>query len=491
MSLQIVEKSGEGLSRVYGVTVPAQDLSEKLEAKIREIGPQLRLKGFRPGKVPPAHVKRMFGRDLMREIVQDALTESSQQALNDAKVRPAASPEMKMISDPEAVVKGEQDLSYDIEVEVMPEFEPIDVAGLSLSRPVYEPTDADIDEALGEIVSQSQTYEAKAGKSAKAEDGDMVVADFVGRIDGDAFEGGTAQDAEIVLGSGRFIPGFEEQLAGARAGDARTVSVTFPDDYAVDRLKGKAAEFEVTVKEVRAPKAAEADDALAQRLGLTDLAGLRDAIRRQLAEQYGQSSRFKLKRALLDELDKRHDFPLPPRMVEAEFEVIWNQVKADLDAGQLGDEDKDKTEDQLRAEYRRIAERRVRLGLVLAEIGRASNVSVSDAELNQAVMAEARRYPGQERQVFDFYKQNPQAAAQLRAPVYEEKVVDLVLGKAQVEDRPVSKDVLLADDDLPEGYADEPAKPAKKAAKKAAEDAGEDAKPVKKAAKKAAKESAG
>jgi trigger factor len=490
MSLQIVEKSGEGLSRVYGVTIPAQDLSEKLEAKIKEIGPQLKLKGFRPGKVPPAHVKRMFGRDLMREIVQEALNESSQQALNDAKVRPAASPEMKLISDPEAVVKGEQDLAYDIEVEVMPDFEPVDVAGLSLARPVYEPSDGDIDEAMAEILGQNQTYEAKAGKAATAEDGDMVLADFVGRIDGEAFEGGTAEDAEIVIGSGRFIPGFEEQLVGAKAGETRTVSVTFPEEYAVERLKGKAAEFEVTVKEVRGPKAAEADDAFAQRLGLTDLPGLRDAIRRQLAEQYGQASRFKLKRALLDELDKSHDFPLPPRMVEAEFEVIWNQVKADLDAGRLGEEDEGKSEDQLRAEYRKIAERRVRLGLVLAEIGRANNVTVSDAELNQAMMAEARRYPGQERQVFDFYRQNPNASAQLRAPVYEEKVVDLVLGKAKVEDRPVSKDSLLAEDDLPEGYGDE-AKPAKKTAKaaKAANATSEEAKPAKKTAKAAGGES--
>jgi trigger factor len=497
MSLQVVEKSGEGLSRVYGVTIPAQDLSQKLEAKIAEIGPQLRLKGFRPGKVPTAHVKRMYGRDLMREIVQEALNESSQQALSDAKVRPAASPEMKLTSDPEAVVKGEQDLSYDIEVEVMPEFQPVDVTGISLTRPVYEPTDADVDEALAEIASQNQTYEAKAGKAVKAEDGDMVVADFVGRIDGDAFEGGTAQDAEIVIGSGRFIPGFEEQLAGAKPGETRTISVTFPENYAAENLKGKPAEFEVTIKEVRLAKTAEADDAFAQRLGLSDLAGLRDAIRRQLAEQYGQTSRFKLKRALLDQLDKNHAFPLPPRMVESEFETIWSQVKADLDAGRLAEEDQGKSEEQLRSEYRRIAERRVRLGLVLAEIGRANDVTVSDAELNQAIMGEARRYPGQERQVFDFYRQNPQAAAQLRAPVYEEKVVELIFGKAKVEDEPVSKEALLAEDDMPEGYAEggeAEAKPAKKpaakkaAAKKAAEPAEEaaEAKPKKAKAKKTA-----
>jgi trigger factor len=452
MSLQVVEKSGEGLSRVYGVTIPAQELNQKLEAKIAEIGPQLRLKGFRPGKVPVAHVRKMFGRDLMREIVQEALNESSQQALNDAKVRPAASPDLKLTSDAEAVVKGEQDLSYDIEVEVMPEFQPVDVAELSLKRPVYEPSDADVDEALSEIVGQNKTYETKGGKAPKAADGDMVVADFIGRIGGEAFEGGTAEDAEIILGSGRFIPGFEEQLKGAKKGETRTLNVTFPEEYGVDKLKGQAAEFEVTVKDIRAAKAAEADDAFAERLGLSDLAGLKDAIRRQLGEQYAGASRFKLKRALLDELDKRHDFPLPPRMVDAEFQVIWQQVKADLDGGRLSDEDKDKSEEQLQSEYRKIAERRVRLGLVLAEIGRANDVSVSDAELNQAIMAEARRYQGQERAVFDFYRQNPQAAAQLRAPVYEEKVVELVFGKAKIEDQPVAKDELLADDEMPEGY---------------------------------------
>ena len=454
MSVQVVEKSGEGLSRVYGVTIPAQDLSSKLEAKIAEIGPQLKLKGFRPGKVPIAHVRRMYGRDLMREIVQEALNESSQQALSDAKVRPAASPDLKLTSDAEAVVKGEQDLSYDIEVEVMPDFQPVDVAGLALKRPTYEPSDADIDEALAEIVGQNKTYESKGGKAPTAAEGDLVVADFIGRIDGEAFEGGTAEDAEITIGSGRFIPGFEEQLKGAKTGETRTLNVNFPEDYNTERLKGKAAEFEVTVKDIRAPKDAQADDAFAERLGLSDLQGLRDALRRQLGEQYGQASRFKLKRALLDELDKAHDFPLPPRMVEAEYEVIWQQVKADLDAGRLGDEDKDKPEAQLQAEYRRIAERRVRLGLILAEIGRANDVTVSDAELNQAIMNEARRYPGQERAVFDFYRQNPQAGAQLRAPVYEEKVVELIFGKAKVEDQPVSKDELLADDEMPDGYED-------------------------------------
>ncbi|MDP8916599.1 MAG: trigger factor [Pseudomonadota bacterium] len=456
MSLQIVEKSGEGLSRVIGVTVPAADLSSRLEKKIAEVTPTLRLKGFRPGKVPAAHVKRVYGKALMADIVQDALNESSQQALTDAKLRAASQPDLKMTSDPDRVVAGQEDLAFDIEVEVMPEFTPVDVSTLELTRPVYAPTEEEVEAELRSLAEQSRTYSAKAGP---AENGDQLLIDFTGRLDGEVFEGGSGQDMELVLGSGRFIPGFEEQLIGAEAGQNRTVSVTFPEQYQAQNLAGRAAEFEVAVKEVRAPETAAVDDALAERLGLGGLDALRDAVRRNLAEQYGAASRFKLKRALLDELDRRHDFPLPPRMVDAEIEVIWNQVHADLHAGRLSPEDQGKSHDELRAEYRKIAERRVRLGLVLAEIGRAGNVAVSDAELQQAIMAEARNYPGQERQVFDFYRQNPQAAAQLRAPVYEEKVVELIFNQAKVTDRPVTKEQLQAEDDLPEGYGAAEAQP--------------------------------
>jgi trigger factor len=456
MSLQVTDKSSEGLSRVIGVTVPAADLTSKLDAKIREMAPQMRLKGFRPGKVPPAHVRRMFGRDLMREIVQDTLRETSEKALGDAQVRAASQPELRLTSDADQVVEGKADLAYDIELEVMPDFTPVDVSSIQLTRPVYEPTDEEVDGELAKLAEQSRTYADRAGKKGSkataAQNGDQLVIDFVGRVDGEAFEGGAAEDMELVLGSGRFIPGFEEQLVGAKPGETRTLNVTFPEQYQAAHLAGKAAEFETTVKSVRAPQEAEVNDALAERLGLGTLDALRDAIRRNLSEQYGAASRFKLKRALLDALDKAHDFPLPPRMVEQEFESIWRQVQGDQAQGSLSEEDQGKDEETLRAEYRRIAERRVRLGLVLAELGRAENVQVTDQELQAAIMAEARNYPGQERQVFDFYQQNPQAAAQLRAPVYEEKVVELLFGKAQVTDQPVSKDELQADDDLPDGY---------------------------------------
>ena len=452
MSLQIVEKSGEGLNRVYEVRVPARDLTQKLEAKIAEITPQLNLKGFRPGKVPTAHVRRIYGKSLMGEVVEQTLNESTQQTLDENKLRPAGQPDLKLESDIDQVLAGKADLAYQLAVEVIPEFDPVDVSTLKLKRPVYEPAEAEVDEAVTELASQNRTYEARTGKTIKAKDGDMVVADFIGRIDGEAFEGGTATDAQIVLGSGQFIPGFEEQLKGAKPGGKVTVKVAFPADYGVDKLAGKDAEFEVDVKEVRGPVEAPADDEFAKKLGMTDLAALKEALKGQLKSRYDSMSRFKLKRALLDQLDTKHDFPLPPRMVDAEFEGIWNQVQAENEREGPSAEDKDKTEDQLRAEYRKIAERRVRLGLVLAELGRRHGVDLSDQEVLQAAREEAMRYTGQEQQVFDAIRQNPQMMAQLRAPLYEDKVVEKVFDLAKVTEQKVSKEKLLEEDELPAGY---------------------------------------
>jgi trigger factor len=452
MSIQIIEKSGEGLSRVYGVTIAASDLGQKLDARIKEIAPQLKLKGFRPGKVPTAHVRRLYGKSLMGEVIEQTLNESSQKVLDDNNLRPAAQPDLKPSSDMEKVLAGQEDLAFDMAIEVMPEFEPVDAATLELERPVYAPSDAEIDEAVADIAKQNRTYAARTGKTVKAKDGDMLVIDFIGRIDGEAFEGGAATDANLVLGSGQFIPGFEEQLVGAKPGAEVTVKVTFPEDYQAEKLKGQAAEFEVTVKEVQAPVESEADDELAKRLGLADLDALKGALKGQLENNYAAASRFKLKRALLDALDAKHDFALPPRMVEAEFEVIWRQVEADKEAGELAPEDADKSEDQLKTEYHRIAERRVRLGLVLAELGRKHNIVVTDEELGQAMRAEAMRYRGQEQQIFDLLRNNPNAQAQLRAPVYEDKVVDLLFGLAKITDKPVTKDELMAEDEMPEGY---------------------------------------
>ena len=445
--MQVVEKSSEGLSRTIAVTIPVAELNEKLDARLKEVAPQMRIKGFRPGKVPLAHVKKTFGRDFMGEIVNAALNESSQAALDEIKVRPAAPAEMKLTSDMDKVIKGDEDLSYEMALEVMPEFTPVDPKTLKLKRPVYEASDADLDEALAELAGQAKTYEDKTGKTVKAADGDQLTIDFVGKIDGEAFDGGSATDADLVIGSGRFIPGFEEQLKGAKIGEEKTIEVTFPEEYQAKHLAGKAATFDVTVKAIKAEAESKIDDDFAKRIGIESLDKLKDLLRSNLNQQYAGAARFKLKRALLDALDEKHSFDLPPRMVEAEFDGIWQQVEADKAAGRLSEEDAKKSDKKLKDEYKKIAERRVRLGLVLAEIGRANNITVSDQELNQAIMAEARNYPGQERAVLDFYRQNPNAAASMRAPIYEDKVVDLIFGAAEVKDAKITKEELLKEDE--------------------------------------------
>ena len=446
-TMQVVEKSNEGLSRVIAVTIPVAELNQKLDAKLKEVAPQMKLKGFRPGKVPTSHVKKTFGRDLMGEIVNEALNTSSQKALDDAKVRPAAPAEMKLTSDMDKVIAGQDDLAYEMSLEVMPDFTPVDIKTLKLKRPTYEATDADLDEALNELAGQAKSYEDKKGKTVKAAEGDELTIDFLGKLDGEPFEGGAAEDAQLVIGSNRFIPGFEEQLKGAKVGEEKVLNVTFPEDYQAKHLAGKAVTFDVTVKAIKAEAPAVVDEDFAKRIGLESLDKLKELLRDNLNQQYKGAARFKLKRALLDELDKAHDFPLPPKMVDAEFDGIWGQVQADKEAGRLPEEDAKKSEKKLKDEYRKIAERRVRLGLVLAEIGRANNVQVSDQELNNAIMNEARNYPGQERQVLDFYRQNPNAAAQMRAPIYEEKVCDLIFDTAKVTDSKITKEELLKEDD--------------------------------------------
>ncbi len=452
MSMQIVEKSGEGLSKVFSVTVPMSDLVERLDAKIAEITPTLNIKGFRPGKVPQAHVRKLYGKSIMSEVVEQTLNETTQKVLEENKLRPAGDPDLTPNGDMAQVIDGKADLAYDIAIEVMPDFEPTDLTKISLKRPVYEPTDAEVNEAVDELAKQNRTYETRTGKTVKAKDGDMVVIDFIGRADGVAFEGGTGVDTELVLGSGSFIPGFEEQLVGAKPDEKVMVKVTFPAEYQAPNLAGKDAEFETTVKEVKAPVESKADDSLAERLGVESLEKLRELLKTNLESQYSGASRFKLKRALLDVLDEKHDFPLPPKMVEAEFAQIWGQVQSDKERGTLPPEDLEKSDDVLQTEYRKIAERRVRLGLVLAEIGRVNNVQITDQELAEAMRAEAMRYGPQAQQIFDFFRQNPAAQAQLRAPIFEDKVVDLIVAQAKVKDEKVSKDDLLKEDDMPAGY---------------------------------------
>ncbi|WP_339681471.1 trigger factor [uncultured Hyphomonas sp.] len=444
--MEVTQTKAEGLSRTFAVKVPASELQAKLDERIEEIRPQMKLKGFRPGKVPASHVRKLYGQDLMGELINKLVTETNQKALEDNELRPAGQPDVQIDGDMEAVVKGQADLSYNMNVDVMPEFEPADVSKLAITRPVAEVSQEQIDEALGRIAEQNTQYEARA-KTAKAKDGDAVVMDFVGKIDGEAFEGGSAEQQTLVIGSGQFIPGFEDQLVGVKAGDEKDVTVTFPEEYGAADLAGKEAVFEVKVHEVRAPKTAELDDEFAKGLGLESLEQLTGLVKDQLKAEHDGASRAKAKRNLLDQLDEAHSFDLPPNMVEQEFNQIWQQLQAEMDAGRTADEDKDKSEDELKEEYRKIAERRVRLGLVLAEIGRVADVRISEQEVNQALIREARQYPGQETQVVEFFRNNPGAMAQLRAPIYEDKVVDHILEVAEITEETVSREELFKEED--------------------------------------------
>tara|TARA_R100001129_G_scaffold162192_1_gene127353 strand:- start:911 stop:2260 length:1350 start_codon:yes stop_codon:yes gene_type:complete len=444
--MEVTQTKSEGLSRTFAIKVPASELQAKLDERIEEIRPQMKLKGFRPGKVPASHVRKMYGQDLMGELINKLVTETNQKALEDNELRPAGQPDVQIDGDMEAVVKGEADLSYNMNVDVMPEFEPADVTKLTITRPVAEVSQEQIDEALARIAEQNTQYEPRA-KTAKAKDGDAVVMDFVGKIDGEAFEGGSAEQQTLVLGSGQFIPGFEDQLVGVKAGEEKEVTVTFPEEYGAEHLAGKEAVFEVKVHEVRAPKTADVDDEFAKGLGLEGLEQLTGLVKDQLKAEHDGASRAKAKRNLLDQLDEAHSFDLPPNMVEQEFNQIWQQLQAEMDAGRTADEDKDKSEDELKEEYRKIAERRVRLGLVLAEIGRVADVRISEQEVNQALVREARQYPGQEQQVVEFFRNNPGAMAQLRAPIYEDKVVDHILEVAEITEETVSREDLFKEDD--------------------------------------------
>jgi trigger factor len=356
------------------------------------------------------------------------------------------SPQIQLVSQVEKVIAGSEDLIFTMGVDLMPDFKLVEASTISLMRPMTDVGDDDIVQSLKRLAAQQRTYEPK-GDDAQAQDGDQLLIDFTGKIDGIPFDGGTAENAELVIGSGSFIPGFEEQLKGSKAGDAKVVAVTFPADYPAATLAGKFADFDVTVKEVRRGVEAEVDESLATKLGLDSLDKLREAARMQLTNQFGQASRAHLKRALLDALDGAHSFDLPTGMVEAEFKQIWTQVEQDIKAGNLADEDKTKSEDDLKSEFRAIAERRVRLGLVLSEFGRVNNVQVTQEELSRAVMAQARQYPGQEQKIFEIYRNNPDALAQLRAPIFEDKVVDFLCGQVKITDKQVSRDDLFKDPD--------------------------------------------
>ena len=485
--MQVTETLNSGLKREIKVTVPASDMEAKLMERLSNVKEKVRINGFRPGKVPVQHLRKVYGKSFMAEVVNEILTNSTREIITERGEKAAMQPEVKMTEDEkeaEKILNGGADFEFELSYEVIPAIEIKDSSDISVTRKVYDVPESEIEEQLKKVAESTRSYEAK---DAAAEDGDRLTIDFLGKIDGEAFAGGQAEDQQLVLGSKSFIPGFEDQLIGAGAGDKKVVNVTFPADYTAAHLAGKDAAFDVTVKEVAKPGALELNDETAKSLGLESIEKLREIVKSQLESQYGGMTRQKVKRELLDALDGQYKFEAPSKLVEAEFNNIWNQVNRDLQSAGRTFADEETTEEEARAEYMRLAERRVRLGLVLAEIGEKAGVQVSDDELQRALYDSVRRVPAaQQQQVFDFYKSNPTALANLRAPLFEEKVVDHLLGQVSVTDKKVSKEELMAEDEEGEATAKK-AKPKKEPAA-AAEGAETEPKKKAPARKKAAKE---
>lgn len=446
--MQVTETSSDGLKRELQIVIPAAELDATLNKKIDEVKDRVQIKGFRPGKVPPAHIRKVYGRSMMAEIIQETVTNSSRDALVERDERPAMQPDIKLTEDEkeiEEVISGKADLSYTMSFEILPKVEVMDFKSIKIERPVAKIEKDEIEKRLQELVESSASYEASEGREAQLDD--QVTLDFVGSIDGEEFEGGKAEGAPLILGKGQFIPGFEEALVGAKAGEERKVEVTFPEEYGAEHLAGKDAVFEVKVNEVAEPKLPEIDDEFAKKLGMENLDKLKDAIESQLKDQYQQFSDNKTKKALLDILNEGHGLDLPPSLVDREFDGIWKQVIDQLERAEKTFEDEGKTEDEARAEYREIAERRVRLGIVLSHIGEDAEITVSEDELKQGLMAQARQFPGQEQQLYEFYQKNPAALTELRAPIFEDKVVAYILELADVSETDVSPEELMKQDD--------------------------------------------
>ena len=447
--MQVTETVSDGLKREFKVVVPAADLATKADVKLGQLKDQVRLNGFRPGKVPVAHIKRLYGRAVMAEMIETTVREANAEIITERGFKLVREPKVTLPEEQgavEQVIAGKSDLAYTMAIEILPTIELADFKGIQLERMNAEVAETEVDEALAKIAEQSRPFAPK-GEGAKAENGDRVTIDFTGKMDGTPFQGGTGGDVSLHLGSGSFIPGFEEQLIGIAAGEQRTVNVIFPQTYPTAHLAGKNAEFDVTAKAVEAPQPITLNDEFAKSVGLESLAKLREMVKERIVREHGAMSRQKVKRKLLDELDAKHKFTPPPSLVEDEFTNVWKTIVDDLAARKRTFEEEDTTEEKAKEEYRGIAERRVRLGLVIAEIGERNGIKVSDEELSRAVMDRARQVPGREQEVWDFYRNNPDALASLRAPIFEDKVIDFIVELAKVTDKTVSREELFKEDE--------------------------------------------
>jgi trigger factor len=454
-TMQVTETLAEGLKHEFKISVPASDLDAKADAKLVDLKDKVKLNGFRPGKVPVSHLKKVYGRSVMAETIDQTIRDTNTQIFTDRGFKLATEPKITMPTEQkevEELLAGKSDLTYTVAIEVVPTIQLADFKSFSVEKPVVDVTDAEVDEAIKRIAEQNRPYTAKS-EGAKAANGDRVTINFKGSIDGVPFDGGTGEGIQVVIGTGQFIPGFEEQLVGIGAGETRTLKVTFPKNYASEKLAGQPAEFETTATLIEAAGETEVNDEFAKTLGLESLDKLKEAARERLVAEFAGATRQRVKRALLDRLDDSHKFEAPPSLVGEEFNLMWNSIKAEMESSGKTFADENTTEEAAKEEYQKIADRRVRLGLVLSEIGEKNKITVTDDEVSRAVIDRARQMPGREKEVWDYYRSNANALAQLRAPIYEDKVVDFILELANVTEKKVSREDLFKDDDAEKSAA--------------------------------------
>ena len=449
--MQVNETLSEGLKHEFQVSVPANDLDAQVDARLADMKDKVRMNGFRPGKVPAAHLKKIYGKSVMAETIDQLVRETNTKIFTERGFKLATEPKVTLPTDQDEINKlldGKSDLNYTVSIEVIPAIALADFKSFTIDKPVVDVSDADVDEAVGKIAEQNRPF-ADKGEGAKAEAGDRVTISFKGTIDGEAFEGGTSENIPVQIGSNSFIPGFEDQLIGIAKDETRTLKVKFPTNYGNDKLAGKDAEFVTTASLIEAPQAITPDDEFAKKLGLESLDKLKDATRQRIKQEFDGATRQRVKRQLLDKLDEAHKFDPPQTLVDQEFGMMWESIKKEMESVNRTFADEDTTEEKAQEDYRKIADRRVRLGLVLSEIGEKNNITVTDDEVSRALVERARQFPGQEKQVWDFYRSNPQMLAQLRAPIFEDKVVDFVLELAKVNENKVSREELFKEEQAP------------------------------------------
>jgi trigger factor len=440
-AMQVTQIAAEGLKREFKVTVPASEIESRVQTRLEKLAKTVRLPGFRPGKAPLPLLKKQYGRSVLGEVLEEAVDEGSRKTIGDNQLRPALRPKIEVTSFDEG-----KDLEFEMKLEVLPEVPQVELGEIALTRFVAEPQPEKVEEAIQNFAKSRQKFEPLA-EPRPAQDGDQIVIDFEGKIDGETFPGGSAQDFPLRLGAKSMIPGFEEQLLGAAPGETREIKVTFPQDYGSADVAGKDAVFTVTVKEIKGPVAFELDDAWAEELGFENLAELKETFEKRFNDEYQSVSRARLKRELLDQLAEKYPFEVPAGMVDLEFSAIWKQLTDEMESSKTSFAEAGKSEEELKEEYRRIAERRVRLGLILSDIGTKNDVKVEGEELRQAAVREAMRFPGQERKVLEFFQKNPNALEHLRAPIFEDKVCDLIFSRAQVSEKAIPVEELMKDPD--------------------------------------------